>query len=261
MKFIVDKLTFLVEIRLSTSACNSTNSMKLILIIELSNESSLNGTFCFIFCSNIHCNKFPWGISLELNQAVLIAEAVVELTIGILKSFTSLDMVIEFLNQLSFLHQLFFSFRIWWCNDVVWNIYFSCDWKVIAGTFNNTKVTWVDVWVIPEKVCFMNNTILHDMFTPTLLVAFTPKSCVMWCVTIIEKFDRSTIAVKFIILELTFLNLNIVFCCNSLSSNSMQHVGVFINLSKWVRHGHCLKVFIFESIKLNWYSIFCFMNI
>jgi hypothetical protein len=107
----------------------------------------------------------------------------------------------------------------------------------------------------------MNNTILHDMFTPALLVTLIPKSCVMWWVSIIEKFDGSTIAIKLIILELTFLNLNIVFGCNSLSSNSVQHVGVFVNLSKWVRHGHCLEVFIFISVKLNWYTIFSFMNI
>lgn len=101
----------------------------------------------------------------------------------------------------------------------------------------------------------MRDTVLHDMFTPALLVSFDPVSNILRSVSIVEEFDGSSIAVEFVIGPLSFLDMDIMFSIDDLPTDSVKHIGVLVDLSVRVRFLG------FEGINFDWGSILGFVNV
>jgi len=103
---MVLELALLIVVSLCARASDSAYSVKLVLVIELTNDCSFVRSFDIILCFDLWLNELSVRVSCEIDQAVLVAKAVVELTIGILEIFSCLNMAVKEFDHFSIVSHL-----------------------------------------------------------------------------------------------------------------------------------------------------------
>ena len=204
MKHIILKLSFLLEVKLCANAGFSSYTMKLILFIQLSNKVQLIWFMNIILWFNLDWFNFSLSVSFQFKQLILVKQRIIKLTIRIFEIFACLNLEIKLLCKFSFFRIVGFPFGLRCYSHVIGRIYLTCNSNIFSGIFIYSKVTWINIWFIPEEIRIMANSILHDVLSPTMLITFYPPSCILWEVSIFIKFNRSSPPIKLIFLPFTF---------------------------------------------------------